>query len=78
MILLLLIGCGLVLLNCCTVAIACLVLVKFGLVISLPGGLVVQEMSASSQSSFFFAVIADAIVSNIIVNSVQILCFMKS
>ena len=74
MIFLVLLGCGLVVLNTWIIIIGCLVLVKFGLVVSLPGGLLAQEISANSQSTTVVSFLLEPIAGNMMVNSVQILC----
>lgn len=68
MIMLLLMGCGFVVLFICTSILECLVLVKFGLVISLPSGIVAQEMSADSQSSTVVCAILSIIAQFMMVN----------
>lgn len=73
MISLLLMGCGLVVLQTCTYIIECLVLDKYGLVTSLPGGLVAQEISANSQSATTVSFVLKDIVANMMVKSVQTL-----
>lgn len=73
MIILLLIGCGLLVLYICAITVECLVLLKFGLVVSLPGGLVAQEMSANSQPVITVAVIWQAFCINMTVNLMQLL-----
>lgn len=72
MILLLLLGCGLVMLYICTHIILCLMVVKFGLMVPLPVGPEVQEVSANSKSAETVSVILECIAENTMVSSVQI------
>lgn len=52
-------------------------LVKYGLVISLPGGLEAQEVSANSQAGTIVSIIFENISENMMVNPVHILCFVR-
>ena len=68
MIFLVLLGCGTILLDVCTDIILSLVLVKFGLIVSLPGGISAQEISANSQSATVLFPILQYTAEHIMVN----------
>lgn len=69
MILLLLAGCGFVVLYTCTYNVSSLTLVKFGLMITLPGGIIEQEVSANSQSATVVSDILEDIAGVMMVGS---------
>lgn len=75
MILLLLMGCVSTVLYMCGDIIICLVLVKFGLVVSLPGGLGAQYMSANLQSATTASANLSTSSQFMMVRSTQTLCF---
>lgn len=70
MIMILMMGCGLLLLDICSSITQRLVLVRFGLMVSLPSGLIAQEISANSQSATTVSLISVTVTENLMVSSV--------
>lgn len=64
---LLLAGFVFTLLYICEVIIGSLVILKFGLVVSLPGGLAAQEMAANSQSALMSSLVLQSLCGDVMV-----------